>query len=304
MNYKKVPNLRNRLQLATILTLLFLILFSAFSGYTALPAWEETKFETIELPPEALSLDSTTEPTSPRHSKLDSALADVARAAKDSTAKAMAAASSQLLKTSKQKVQVHITTHAQGLENAVEAVTHANGEVTGTGFNDTLIQAWLPVTSLETVAAEEDVYYISRPAEPILFETDATTEGLAVMNGPAWHSGGYQGAGVKVGIIDSGFQGYTSLLGTDLPTTVTVKNFVDGEWIGFHRGGDETLVRVPVAGGPSTTIVATPGSTNRRDSVRRNATGSTATARTTALVFVSPRTFPISLFALSFYPFL
>ena len=36
---------------------------------------------------------------------------------------------------------------------------------------------------------------------------------------------------MKVGIIDSGFEGYTDLLGTDLPVTVTVGNFVDEETI-------------------------------------------------------------------------
>jgi subtilisin family serine protease len=57
----------------------------------------------------------------------------------------------------------------------------------------------------------------------------ATTEGAAVINAPAWHTKGYTGAGVRVAIIDAGFEGYPSLLGTELPSSVTAKNFVDGE---------------------------------------------------------------------------
>jgi subtilisin family serine protease len=49
------------------------------------------------------------------------------------------------------------------------------------------------------------------------------------MNVPAWHGEGYTGSGVKVAIIDGGFTDYDLLLGTDLPTSVTIRNFVDGE---------------------------------------------------------------------------
>ena len=67
----------------------------------------------------------------------------------------------------------------------------------------------------------------------------ATTEGLAVINGPAWHSTGLRGAGVKVAIIDGGFKGYPGLRGTELPAAVTVKNFVDGESDGQVDGTTE-----------------------------------------------------------------
>ena len=44
------------------------------------------------------------------------------------------------------------------------------------------------------------------------------TEGAAAMNSPAWNSAGFAGQGVKVGVIDSQFGGWDSLLGTELPT--------------------------------------------------------------------------------------
>ncbi len=112
-------------------------------------------------------------------------------------------------------------------------MTEAGGKVTGVGFGDTLIQGWLPVDTLEVVAAQEDVYFIRRPIQAFPMESlyigNSTTEGLAVINGQAWHAAGHTGSGVTIGVIDLGFIGYTGLLGTDLPASVTVKNFVDGE---------------------------------------------------------------------------
>jgi len=168
-----------------------------------------------------------------RNPKLDSYLADVAAAAEVSVGEARALAESESLRLSGDRVHVQILTHAPGLEGAVQAMTEAGGEVTGVGFGDTLIQGWLPVDALEALAAQEDVFFIRRPIQAFPVESlsigNSTTEGLAVINGQAWHTAGYTGAEVKIGVIDLGFIGYTGLLGTDLPASVTVRNFVDGE---------------------------------------------------------------------------
>ena len=47
------------------------------------------------------------------------------------------------------------------------------------------------------------------------------TEGLAASNAAAWHAAGYTGEGVRVAVIDEGFTDHSSLLGTDLPASVT-----------------------------------------------------------------------------------
>ena len=168
-----------------------------------------------------------------RNPKLDSYLADVAAAAEVSVGEARALAESESLRLSGDRVHVQILTHAPGLEGAVQAMIEAGGEVTGVGFGDTLIQGWLPVDALEALAAQEDVFFIRRPIHAFPVESlsigNSTTEGLAVINGQAWHTAGYTGAEVKIGVIDLGFIGYTGLLGTDLPAAVTVRNFVDGE---------------------------------------------------------------------------
>lgn len=60
-----------------------------------------------------------------------------------------------------------------------------------------------------------------------LEEPRPTTNDLGVAR---WHKQGFRGQGVKVAVLDSGFRGYRSALGTCLPKTVTAKSFRnDGE---------------------------------------------------------------------------
>jgi subtilisin family serine protease len=54
------------------------------------------------------------------------------------------------------------------------------------------------------------------------------SEGIATIGLPAWHAAGYTGQGVKIGILDQGFDGYRDLLGTRLPLSVTAQSFVPG----------------------------------------------------------------------------
>jgi hypothetical protein len=55
-----------------------------------------------------------------------------------------------------------------------------------------------------------------------------TGQGVQVIGADAWHRAGFSGAGVKIGILDCGFKGYKTLLGTELPPTVTAHSFVRG----------------------------------------------------------------------------
>jgi hypothetical protein len=53
------------------------------------------------------------------------------------------------------------------------------------------------------------------------------------MGAPGWATKGATGLGVKVAILDLGFGGYTNLLGTELPSTVTARSFrADGDITG------------------------------------------------------------------------
>ena len=237
--------LKARVRWVSLLLVLLLMLGSIPNGGAALPLPQEPVLETVELPLEAFSLSSRFAPDRKRvgNPKLDSAMNDIAAAAQVSLQAANDAADAQMLRVSGSRVQVQIAIQASGAQAVADAIAKAGGEVTGVGNDETLIQAWIPADELETVAALEDVYLIRRPAEAVLSTRlqvgNSTTEGLAAMNGPAWHTAGQLGAGTKVGIIDGGFIGYPGLQGTDLPASVTVQNFVDGETIGQVDGTTE-----------------------------------------------------------------
>ena len=49
------------------------------------------------------------------------------------------------------------------------------------------------------------------------------SEGAMVHGALAWHDAGYRGQGVKIGIIDHGFEGFRSLMGTELPASVQAR---------------------------------------------------------------------------------
>ncbi len=232
---KKNLQFRKSYLVGRFLFVLLLIPFLASSSYSlASPVPKaDLSFESAPLPPASLSWDPDTllqEDHREGNSKLDSSL-NALVAAQGSKARDKLT-QTHGLRTSGERVHIQILTHSNCLQSVMGAVSKAGGEVTKTSPAGDLIQGWAPIDSVESLAAHEDVYFIQRPAQLVLTEMDAgtyTTEGLAVLNGPTWHSAGFNGAGVKIGVIDGGFDGYLNLLGSDLPAYVTVKNFVDGE---------------------------------------------------------------------------
>jgi hypothetical protein len=110
-------------------------------------------------------------------------------------------------------VQVVIQTTVAEVD-AVRDRVHAVGGTLESTARD-LVSARVPIASLESLASSSAVRVVRRPRTPALFQT--TTEGLDVIGAPAWHSAGRKGAGVKVAILDVGFSGYSSLMGTELP---------------------------------------------------------------------------------------
>jgi subtilisin family serine protease len=61
-----------------------------------------------------------------------------------------------------------------------------------------------------------------QPLPPIV------SEGVKVIGADKWQAAGYKGQGIKIGILDQGFDGYRDLLGRELPFNVTAQSFVPG----------------------------------------------------------------------------
>jgi hypothetical protein len=150
--------------------------------------------------------------------KLSTVLLDVVQARPEDAA---ALASSRGLSLADGGVRVMIEA-ADGQTSAAEAaVTAAGGRVEKS--RDGLVQAAVPVTSFKQLAADAVVTRVREPMKPVT--SAKTSEGVADTGADVWQSGGTTGAGVKVAIIDPGFEGYDqSIVTGDLPAGVTIRS--------------------------------------------------------------------------------
>ncbi len=107
-----------------------------------------------------------------------------------------------------------------------------------TDLNPRELLAWRTARALDgevvTAGADDlrDVLAASPGATvervPVLQELSVVSEGGEVIDVPEWQAAGLGGREVKVAIVDSSFDGYQALLGSELPATVTVKSFQPG----------------------------------------------------------------------------
>jgi hypothetical protein len=167
--------------------------------------------------------------------KLESSLAHLLEAhRREGVGQAQAFAAAHDIVFDGDRVQVVIVTAPEMIDNLKAVVEAFGGE--RQGHYESLLQALVPIDALDALAGRPDVQRIREPRRPVPLEPaqvgNQTTEGVARSNASAWHTAGYDGTGVKVAVIDGGFTGYTGLLGTDLPASVTTY-----DWTGSGMGG-------------------------------------------------------------------
>lgn len=87
-----------------------------------------------------------------------------------------------------------------------------------------LVQSVVPLHSLQDLARYSSVKYVRLPQKPVPF---VVSEGVEVTGADLWQDviSYRSGEDVKVCILDLGFNGYPALLGTELPSSVTVRSF-------------------------------------------------------------------------------
>jgi subtilisin family serine protease len=88
-----------------------------------------------------------------------------------------------------------------------------------------LIQNYVPIQSLITLANDPLVKYVRLPLKPIPLEV--VSEGVSKTGASQWKNiVPYRAeTEAKICILDIGFKGYTSLLGSELPATVQTRSF-------------------------------------------------------------------------------
>jgi subtilisin family serine protease len=146
---------------------------------------------------------------------------------------AKAFAKSQNMVLQDDRVQVTIVTSEDSMAPVREAVKDMGGKNQLHYRN--LLQAFVPISALKALAGRPDIQLIREPQRVILLEQDlaaipmtgtVTTEGVTASSAASWQGNNMPctGRGVRVAVIDGGFADYTTLLGTDLPSSV---NFHD-----------------------------------------------------------------------------
>ena len=166
--------------------------------------------------------------------RLDSQLVQVANSAGSrGSAAGLASARAHSLDVRHSRVRVIVQPQAGQITAAESAITAAGGQIEAQA--DGLVQALVAPGALRRVAASAAVENVAPPAVPV---ADAVDEGVADTGADVWQTDGANGTGVKIAIIDLGFYGYQSLLGTALPASVTTDD---------RCGGN--LAASPAAGG-------------------------------------------------------
>lgn len=138
---------------------------------------------------------------------------------------------------------VQVVIQTTDIMAAREALVAAGGRLESSAGD--LLLARLPASSLEKLAASSAVSVIRKPRAPEPLST--TSEAVSAIGATAWHAAGRKGAGVKVAILDIGFQDYQSLMGSELPTIPPshVKSFrSDGDITGESDGHGTAVAEI------------------------------------------------------------
>ena len=90
---------------------------------------------------------------------------------------------------------------------------------------DDYIEAHVPLGLLGAASERPGVQRVDTviPPRPAQSRGNVISQGVGLHGAEAWHDAGYRGQGVKVGIIDTGFEGFSQRRGGELPRRVTAR---------------------------------------------------------------------------------
>ena len=92
------------------------------------------------------------------------------------------------------------------------------------------IEAHVPPVLLPAASAQPGVLRVDTviPPQPNQVRERVISQGVNLHGADAWHRAGYRGNNVRVGIIDTGFDGFRQQQGDELPRNVVARCYFDG----------------------------------------------------------------------------
>ena len=152
--------------------------------------------------------------------------ADAAERARQRDAAARAAASRAPIHDG---ASVAATFHTDGQEASDQLrafLAERGGDARNVG--EDFVEAYVPVPLLAAAAGQPGVARVAALRRAHSLRGRFNSQGVAAHRAATWHSAGYTGRGVKVGVIDSGFEGIRLLIGADeLPEPSGVRCHVE-----------------------------------------------------------------------------
>lgn len=106
------------------------------------------------------------------------------------------------------------------VDRAERLIASLGGEVELTSGDR--VQAVVPASSLGAIEASRDAVTVATPGVFVPLQVVTATD---LIGSDDWNTAGFTGYGVKVAILDAGFNGYASRLGGSLPPSVTTQSF-------------------------------------------------------------------------------
>jgi subtilisin family serine protease len=111
-------------------------------------------------------------------------------------------------------------------------VTAASKNIIDISIPAAVLQASLesdtPGAVFMEISGLEHIVRIRLPIQAIQDVGSVDTESVPVIGADVWQEAGFTGKGVKIGVLDVGFDKYRELLGTDLPQNVLTRSFIEG----------------------------------------------------------------------------
>ena len=114
---------------------------------------------------------------------------------------------------------VAVTVRLSSGASAIAAFIEEGGGIAA-NIGEDYVEAYVPPPLLAELSELDGVLRVDTiiPPQPTVLSQGASVHGV-----PPWNARGFTGVGVKVGIIDAGFQGFGALMGTELPSTVVAR---------------------------------------------------------------------------------
>ena len=125
-----------------------------------------------------------------------------------------------------QEELVAVTVHLSGdVDEVVEFLAINGGDPRNVG--EDYIETFVPVSLLGALSQRPGVIQVREIVPPQPTYGNVTSQAVGLHQANSWHNVGLRGQGVKVGVIDVGFAGYSDIMGVELPANVVARCYTD-----------------------------------------------------------------------------